>query len=145
MALIANQGMTVFSDFHNNFADVNDRGRQKLDLHDWYVPANGAGVPQQFSNTNPLPRAAGVYYNNNDVAIYKDASFVKIQNISVGYSFDDQLLEKLKVKYLRLYVNVLNPFVFTKYEGYDPEWATAGLAINRVASTTFQMGVSLKF
>jgi TonB-linked SusC/RagA family outer membrane protein len=145
MALIANQGMTVFSDFHNNFADVNDRGRQKLDLQDWYVPANGAGVPQQFSNTNPLPRAAGVYYNNNDVAFYKDASFVKIQNMSVGYSFDDQLLEKLKIKYLRLYVNVLNPFVFTKYEGYDPEWATAGLAINRVASTTIQMGVSLKF
>ncbi|MFN7099268.1 MAG: SusC/RagA family TonB-linked outer membrane protein [Flavobacterium sp.] len=145
MSVIANQGMTVFSDFHNNFADVNDRGRQKLDLQDWYVPANGAGVPQQFSNTNPLPRAAGVYYNNNDVAFYKDASFVKIQNMSIGYTFNDQLLEKIKVKYLRLYVNVLNPFVFTDYEGYDPEWATAGLAINRVASTTFQMGVSLKF
>jgi hypothetical protein len=46
---------------------------------------------------------------------------------------------------LRLYVNVLNPFVFTNYEGYDPEWATASQAINRVASTTIQMGVSLKF
>lgn len=145
LSLIANQGMTVFSDFHNNFADVNDRGRQKIDLQDWYVPANGAGVPQQFSNTNPLPRAAGVYYTNNDVAFYKDASFVKIQNMSFGYSFNDQLLEKLKIKYLRLYVNVLNPFVFTNYEGYDPEWAMAGLAINRVASTTIQMGVSLKF
>ncbi|WP_255493169.1 TonB-dependent receptor [Flavobacterium sp. SOK18b] len=145
LSLIANQGMTVFSDFHNNFADVNDRGRQKLDLQDWYVPANGAGIPQQFSNTNPLPRAAGVYYTNNDVAFYKDASFVKIQNMSFGYSFDDELLEKLKIKYLRLYVNVLNPFVFTNYEGYDPEWATASQAINRVASTTIQMGVSLKF
>lgn len=145
LSLITNQGMTVFSDFHNNFADVNDRGRQKLDLKDWYVPANGAGVPEQFSNTNPLPRAAGVYYTNNDVAFYKDASFVKIQNIAFGYSFNQELLNKLKIKNLRLYVNVLNPFVFTNYEGYDPEWATASLAINRVASTTIQMGLSLKF
>lgn len=145
LSLITNQGMTVFSDFHNNFADVNDRGRQKLDLKDWYVPANGAGVPAQFSNTNPLPRAAGVYYTNNDVAFYKDASFVKIQNIAFGYSFNQELLNKLKIKNLRLYVNVLNPFVFTEYEGYDPEWATASLGVNRVASTTIQMGVSLKF
>lgn len=145
LSLITNQGVTVFSDFHNNFADVNDRGRQKLDLKDWYVPANGAGVPEQFSNTNPLPRAAGVYYTNNDVAFYKDASFVKIQNIAFGYSFNQELLNRLKIKNLRLYVNVLNPFVFTNYEGYDPEWATASLGVNRVASTTIQMGVSLKF
>ncbi len=130
LSLITNQGVTVFSDFHNNFADVNDRGRQKLDLKDWYVPANGAGVPEQFSNTNPLPRAAGVYYTNNDVAFYKDASFVKIQNIAFGYSFNQELLNRLKIKNLRLYVNVLNPFVFTNYEGYDPEWATASLGVN---------------
>jgi len=40
---------------------------------------------------------------------------------------------------------VLNPFVFTDYEGYDPEWATAALAVNRVSTMTVQMGLSLKF
>jgi len=39
----------------------------------------------------------------------------------------------------------LNPFVFTNYEGYDPEWAAAPLTLGRVSSTTFQMGLSLKF
>ncbi|OUL61562.1 SusC/RagA family TonB-linked outer membrane protein [Flavobacterium sp. AJR] len=145
MSLITNQGMTVFSSFHDNFADVTDRGRQKLDLGDWYVPANGAGLPAQYSNTNPLPRGAGVYYDTNNVAFYKDASFVKIQNIALGYSFNDELLNKLKLKNLRLYVNVLNPFVFTNYEGYDPEWATASLGVNRVSTMTVQMGLSLKF
>ncbi|CAA9194337.1 SusC/RagA family TonB-linked outer membrane protein [Flavobacterium collinsii] len=145
MSLITNQGMTVFSGFHDNFADVTDRGRQKLDLGDWYIPANGAGLAAQYSNTNPLPRGAGVYYDTNNVAFYKDASFVKIQNIAFGYSFDQDLVNKLKIKSLRLYVNVLNPFVFTNYEGYDPEWATAALAVNRVATRTVQMGLSLKF
>ncbi|KFF07721.1 SusC/RagA family TonB-linked outer membrane protein [Flavobacterium hydatis] len=145
LSLITNQGMTVFSGFHDNFADVTDRGRQKLDLGDWYVPANGAGLPAQYSNTNPLPRGAGVYYDTNNVAFYKDASFVKVQNIALGYSFNDELLNTLKLKSLRLYVNVLNPFVFTDYEGYDPEWATAALAVNRVSTMTVQMGLSLKF
>lgn len=145
ISIITNQGMTVFSGFHDNFADVTDRGRQKLDLGDWYVPANGAGIPAQYSNTNPLPRGAGVYYDTNNVAFYKDASFVKVQNIALGYSFDPDLVNKLKIKSLRLYVNVLNPFVFTNYEGYDPEWATAALAVNRVATMTVQMGLSLKF
>jgi len=145
MSLITNQGMTVFSSFHDNFADVTDRGRQKFDLGDWYIPANGAGIPAQYSNTNPLPRGAGVYYDTNNVAFYKDASFVKVQNIALGYSLNNDLLNKLKLKSMRFYVNVLNPFVFTDYEGYDPEWATAGLGTNRVSTMTVQMGVSLKF
>jgi TonB-linked SusC/RagA family outer membrane protein len=145
MSLITNQGMTVFSGFHDNFADVTDRGRQKLDLDDWYIPANGAGIAQQYSNTNPLPRGAGVYYDTNNVAFYKNASFVKVQNIALGYSLNDDLLNKLKLKSMRFYVNVLNPFVITPYEGYDPEWATAALAVNRVATMTVQMGLSLKF
>jgi len=146
LSLITNQGMTVLSGFHDNFADVQDRGRQKLDLDDFYVPANGAGIPEQYSNTNPLGGALGVgaLYASN-ASFYKDASFVKIQNIAFGYSLDDELVQRLKIKSMRFYVNVLNPFVFTEYEGYDPEWATAGFAVNRVATTTVQMGVSLKF
>ncbi|HEY6144287.1 MAG TPA: SusC/RagA family TonB-linked outer membrane protein [Flavobacterium sp.] len=150
LSLICNQGMTVFSSFHDNFADVRDRGRQKLDLDDFYVPANGAGLPAQYSNTNPLGQnGVGAYWQQTNSlgqrpAFYRDASFVKVQNIALGYSLDDDLLEKLKIKGFRLYVNVLNPFVFTDYEGYDPEWATAGLGTNRVATMTVQMGLSLK-
>jgi TonB-dependent starch-binding outer membrane protein SusC len=142
--IITNQGVTVFSQFHNNFADVNDRGRQKLDLADWYIPENGAGIPAQYSNTNPIPRAAGVYYTDNRVAFYKDASFVKVQNISLGYTFSNDLVDRLKIKSFRVYVNVLNPFVITNYEGYDPEWAASSFAVGRVSSITGQIGVSLK-
>ena len=46
---------------------------------------------------------------------------------------------------LRVYVNVLDPFVFTDFEGYDPEWASASLGVYRPASITTQLGLSLKF
>ncbi len=146
LSLITSQGKTVFIGFDDNFADMADRGRQKLDVDDFYVPANGAGIPAQYSNTNPLASSLGVgaLYTSN-ASFYKDASFVKIQNIAVGYSLDSTLLEKLKLKSMRFYINVLNPFVFTDYEGYDPEWATAALAVNRVSTMTVQMGLSLKF
>lgn len=46
---------------------------------------------------------------------------------------------------LRIYVNILDPFVFTDFDGYDPEWAGAAFGINRPASVTTQLGLSVKF
>ncbi|MCD8262078.1 MAG: TonB-dependent receptor [Bacteroides sp.] len=57
-------------------------------------------------------------YNPNGVV---DASYVKVKNITVGYTFDKQLLSKIHVQSLRVYANVLNPFIFTNYKGFDPE------------------------
>ncbi|UII27158.1 hypothetical protein LVD15_01665 [Fulvivirga maritima] len=124
---------------------MRDRGRQKLDVADWYIPENNVGVPAQASNSYPQPRNGGTYWRNNGVGYYKDASYVKVNNISLGYTIPQNLLSKWKIEQLRVYVNVLNPFVFTDYTGYDPEWADASLGVGRVGSVTTQFGLSLKF
>lgn len=62
-----------------------------------------------------------VYFNNNqDESDYwlRNASFVRCDNITLGYTFDKLLREKLR---LRLFAAVQNPFVITKYAGLDPE------------------------
>lgn len=141
---ITSQGSYVYSPFHANFTNTSDRGRQKLDI-DWYIPANDAGLPTQVSNEYPQAQNEGTYWNSNGVGYYRDNSYVKIKNIALGYTFDRNIIEKFKMKYLRFYVNVLNPFVFTHYDGYDPEWAAAGFGVGRVASTTYQVGMSIKF
>ena len=143
-SVIVTQGVLVYSNFHSNFADTRDRGRQKLDI-DWYVPANDAGLPARASNTYPQPRNEGSFWRNNGVGYYKDASFVKVQNIALGYNLGSESLEKLGLNALRVYANVLNPFVFTDYEGYDPEWAGASLNTGRPSSVTYQLGFNLKF
>ncbi|MBD1262356.1 TonB-dependent receptor [Maribacter polysiphoniae] len=141
---ITNQGVFVYSQFHQNFTDVRDRGRQKLDIADWYIPANGANIPAQFSNSYPQARNAGQYWRNDQVGYYRDASFVKVKNIALGYNFEKNTLDRLGLKSLRIYANVLNPFVFTDYDGYDPEWASAGYDVGRVSSITYQLGLSVK-
>ena len=143
-SVITNQGVFIYSPFHSNFADVRDRGRQKLDI-DWYVPENNAGLPARASNTHPQPRNEGTFWRNEGVGYYKDASFVKVKNIALGYNLPQDLNESLNINKLRIYANVLNPFVFTDYTGYDPEWAAADLGIGRVSSITYQLGFSLNF
>ncbi|MDT0649541.1 SusC/RagA family TonB-linked outer membrane protein [Autumnicola edwardsiae] len=143
-SVITNQGVYVYSPFHENFTNTRDRGRQKLDI-DWFVPENNAGLPAQFSNSYPQPRNMGRFWRDEGVGYYKDASFVKVKNIALGYNFGENILTSIKSKELRVYFNVLNPFVFTDYTGYDPEWAAAGLEVGRVSSITYQLGFNLKF
>ena len=78
---------------------------------------------------------------------YVNNSFVKIKNITLGYTFPKSWMSKIGVEHLRLYVNVLNPFTFTSYKGFDPEWAEAALndGTGGPSSRTYQVGVNLKF
>jgi TonB-linked SusC/RagA family outer membrane protein len=146
-SVLASQGQTVLSTFHQNFGDTTDRGRQKLAM-DYFIPSNGTGIEANANNTNPRPgpaaTGAGTFWSSG-MAFYREVDYVKIKNISLGYTFEPELLKKLKISNLRLYINVLDPFVFSDFDGYDPEWAGAAFGVNRPASVTTQLGLSVKF
>lgn len=78
---------------------------------------------------------------------YVDASYWKIKNITVGYTFSKNLIKKIGIESLRIYANVLNPFTFTDYKGFDPEWADAGISdgTGGPSSITYQFGLNVKF
>ncbi|HEY0608410.1 MAG TPA: hypothetical protein VGD35_02115, partial [Chitinophaga sp.] len=50
-----------------------------------------------------------------------DGSFVKIRNISLGYSFPAEMLKPIHLSALRVYVTGKNLFTFSKVKDYDPE------------------------
>ena len=58
----------------------------------------------------------------------EDSSFLRIQNIQLGYSLPITVTEKLGMSKFRIYASVNNAFTFTKYNGYDPA-ATNGSAL----------------
>ncbi|MCZ4243127.1 SusC/RagA family TonB-linked outer membrane protein [Pedobacter punctiformis] len=60
----------------------------------------------------------------------EDGSYLRIRNIAVGYTFPADLVKKIALTKVRLYVAMQNPFTFTKYTGYNPE------VTNRSEATT---------
>ena len=51
----------------------------------------------------------------------EDGSFLKINNISLGYTLPKSLTRKVKLSNVRFYATGYNLYTFTKYSGYDPE------------------------
>ncbi|MGN0231286.1 MAG: SusC/RagA family TonB-linked outer membrane protein, partial [Muribaculaceae bacterium] len=79
-----------------------------------------------YKNTNLTNLIRNNFYfegggsHNNYMSDYwlRNASFVRCDNITLGYTWNNLLNDQLR---LRLYGAVQNPFVFTKYNGLDPE------------------------
>lgn len=61
--------------------------------------------------------------DNNRISnrFVEDASYLRIKNISLGYTLPKKWLRKLQIENMRLYVNIQNLYTFTGYKGYDPE------------------------
>ncbi len=72
--------------------------------------------------SNEVPRVTAGASANNVFSDYfvEDASFLRIQNIQLGYSLPSSLIEKIKLTKVRLYASVNNVYTFTKYRGFDP-------------------------
>jgi TonB-dependent starch-binding outer membrane protein SusC len=51
----------------------------------------------------------------------EDGSYIRGQNVILGYTLPDRATEKFKINRLRFYASVQNLFIITKYTGYDPE------------------------
>lgn len=51
----------------------------------------------------------------------EDGSYLRLQNLSLGYTFPNKWLKKAKIQNLRVYLQGSNLFTFTNYTGYNPE------------------------
>lgn len=71
----------------------------------------------------------------------EDASYVRLQNLSFGYSFDKKTLAKLRLNKLRVYFTGQNLWTKTDYQAYSPEQP----ADSYPEARTFTMGVQLGF
>jgi TonB-dependent starch-binding outer membrane protein SusC len=60
-----------------------------------------------------------------DINVFS-GDFIKVKNLSIGYSFSNQLLSRAKISNLRLYVSGQNLGIITKYPGPDPEVSSNG-------------------
>ena len=71
-----------------------------------------------------------------------NASFLRCDNITLGYTWDNLLHDNLR---LRLFAGVQNPFVITKYNGIDPEIASGVETSPYPKATTYSLGLVATF
>jgi hypothetical protein len=55
-----------------------------------------------------------------------DNSFTRIRNVNLSYQLPQNLVSKLSMANMSVYVNIANLYTFTDYPGYNPESSTAG-------------------
>ncbi len=80
-------------------------------LNRW-SPSNPEGTVARATDS-PVPQLTDRYIENG--------SYLKLKNASFGYSFNNDLLSKIHIKQLRVYVSAQNILTITKYTGQDPE------------------------
>jgi hypothetical protein len=86
----------------------------------WYNDITNVRVTNPGTKT---PRVAlGNGYNQNISSRYiEDGSYIRLKNISLGYTFPKSITNKLYLENLRVYCNLQNVLTITGYDGYDPE------------------------
>jgi len=111
-------------------------------LNNFWTPSNpNATNPRPF---NEVPRSSTYYI--------EDGSYLRINNITLGYTFPKFFDQIDKV---RLYATAINPFIFTKFSGYSPELSgnnnadplgSAGIELDAYPTNkTFLLGLNVSF
>ena len=114
-----------------------------------------ASYADHWSESNPdsdIPRIGANGMNVYSSRVVEDGSFIRLKNLSVGYTFPRTVLRKLNVDTMRAYLNIDNLFTITKYSGPDPEVSTRNSVLTPgfdwsayPRSRGFTAGVSLTF
>lgn len=60
----------------------------------------------------------------------EDGSYIRLKNISLGYTFPKKTIDKLGLSNLRIYANIQNLLTITGYDGYDPEIGASTSSVN---------------
>ncbi|SDG30613.1 TonB-linked outer membrane protein, SusC/RagA family [Dyadobacter soli] len=133
----ARQGQMLQSGFHD-LGGNQWQGRYNNINFDYWTPSNPSNsIPMPYASSAPLYADAVSYFNG---------SFVKIRNITLGYSFPKNLLKKTGLSSLRLYGTADNALIFSPFKLVDPE-SSSGIVggTTPMTSAVYVFGMNLKF
>lgn len=94
------------------------------------------------------PRMHGTAFGQNQLAStwwYRDASFLRLKNVEFGYTFSSELIQHLKISSLRIYAQGLNLYTWDKVKYWDPEQRSANSGGKYPISSSWTLGLDIKF
>lgn len=115
---------------------TNNKYTSNID-HIWWTPENR-------SNTYPRAKFDGANYTP-----IQSYAFVRLQDLSLSYTFRQQFFKDAKINNLRLYLSIKNLFTITNWVGGDPEirqkYPMQGSANSYPLQRTFSIGLNMSF
>ncbi len=101
------------------YATQTRRGRTNMlaEVADRWTPTNAS---------NKVPSTNGYVTNDVYSRFVENGSFIRLKNVTLGYTFPAKWTKKAYISKLRAYASGQNLFVISGYSGYDPEVSTAG-------------------
>ena len=120
-----------FDESNGRFATYNQSRRL---LNRWKQPGDITDIPRHGE------------YTEFDSRLLEDASFLRLKNLNLSYSFPAELLKKTRIiRGLRVYAQAQNLLTFTNFSGLDPEGTTNLYAAQYPMSRQFTFGLDLMF
>ncbi|WP_321307269.1 TonB-dependent receptor [Marinifilum fragile] len=95
-----------------------------VDILSRWTPENPSNSIPAFSTTYKTS------YLDNSSATVEDGSYIRLSNISLGYTFSKSVLKRYNIEKMRVFVSGQNLWTSTDYRGYDPEVNNPGGANN---------------
>ncbi|PXY00987.1 SusC/RagA family TonB-linked outer membrane protein [Marinifilum breve] len=121
----------------NQHKDVNNAWKQAGDQSQLAVRA--------LNYWQPLTRRVDSDYQNS-TQFLQDADYVKLKNLTIGYTLDNSLSSKVGIDKLRFYVQAQNLFTITDVDYIDPEYATmGGVGLSSTVLRGYSFGISANF
>jgi TonB-linked SusC/RagA family outer membrane protein len=144
------------STFNNVLARFADRWRytRQSDGENLYKNYYLDGAVDEYVSMNSgktLWNPADVTNNVLHSYFVENGSFLRLQDVTLGYTLPSKMTQHWGISKLRLYVSASNLFILTNYSGYDPEvdiqtGLCSGMDINRYPrSRSFVFGLNLNF
>ena len=102
---------------------------------------NGEGT----SNWEPILDSSRATQMMNSSYFIEDGSYLRLKNIQLGYSFGDRILKKIRLKALRVFMNIDNLATWSHNTGYTPEIGGTALAFGIDTGDTYPMPTTITF
>ena len=118
---------TTGQNFHKDYAST------------WSYDNTGAQLPVI------LPGDAKKYYNPSTMGLIK-SDYISLQNISMGYTINKDMVNIAGIDNIRVYATADNIYVWSKRRGYDPRQSVSGRSSNNYSPIrTIALGVNVSF
>lgn len=120
-------------------------------LYKLYYVDNGLDIYKRANKGRTLWNPTDVTTNITQSYFIEDGSFLRCNDITLGYTIPNKIMKKIGLTKARFYVSATNLFIITGYSGYDPEvdiqtGLTCGMDYNRYPrSRGFVFGTNITF